>query len=291
MKLSVILVSYNQFPLLAAALESLRASNGVGECEVIVVDNASAEDVVAFLQPRFPEVIVIRNTANLGFGRANNIGAARARGEYLLFLNSDAVVFPDTLAAMITRMDADPAIGILGPLTLNTDHSFQLSYGRPIALWSEFSQKVWSLRREARRLGTPPRRDIERTVGWVSGSCLMTRREYFPDGMVFDPAMFLYFEDHELCLRVAAMGKRVVFWSGAAVIHHGGGSGGGTRGRAALEYRRSQLYLYARWSGRWQLRLLRFYLRGKFRRRRREMERNGDAAEARVCEEILALLA
>ncbi|HNX96729.1 MAG TPA: glycosyltransferase family 2 protein [Candidatus Aminicenantes bacterium] len=262
--LSVILVAYDRFDLLEEALASLHAHPPSFSWEAIVVDNASREDAAAFIAPRFPGVVVLRNEANEGFGRANNRGAARARGKYLLFLNSDAEALPGTLATMVARMEGEPDIGILGPLTLNPDGSFQLSYGRPISLAGEWYQKVVAPRWETRRFGHPPARSLRFEPGWVSGSCLLTRRELFPGGAVFDPRMFLYFEDHELCLRVRALGHRVVFDSTAAVIHHGGGSMASMHDRVTLEYRRSQLLLYRLRGGWGQLFALRLYLTARF---------------------------
>ena len=98
--------------------------------------------------------------------------------------------------------------------------------------------------------------------------------------------MFLYFEDHELCLRVRAMGKKVVYYGGARVRHHGGRSGAGLPG-TMLEYRRSQLYLYQKYLSRWQMFLLRRYLSCKFSRRRR---RAGSDGERQAAADILELL-
>ncbi len=262
--LSVILVAYNRFDLLERALNSLRDHPPPFPWETIVVDNASEEDAREFVASRFSEVVVLRSQENEGFGRANNRGAAKARGKYLLFLNSDAEVLEGCLATMVARLEGDPSIGILGPLTLNPDRSFQLSFGRPISLVGEWWQKNRAPRREARRFGSPPSRGLSFEPGWVSGSCLATRRELFPGGEVFDPSLFLYFEDHELCLRIKQAGYRVVFDSAAAIIHLGGGSIPPLRGRVAVEYRRSQLYLYRKWGGGGQLLGLRLYLIARF---------------------------
>ncbi len=263
MKLSVVIVSYNRFDLLAKSLAAVAARPLPFPHEVIVVDNGSQQDVCAFLAERFPDVTAVANRANLGFARANNIGAAQARGEYLLFLNSDAYPQADALERMVAILDAEPDTGVLGPLLLDPGGAFQLSFGSRISLLSELDQKVLAGRRARRRWDLPGNRQLRLEVDWVSGACLLTRRNLFAGGRVFDEEMFLYFEDHELCLRVRAMGRRVVFTSAAVVVHERGGSGGASSPRAQLEYRRSQLHIYrlhAPARDRW---LLRLYLRLK----------------------------
>ena len=121
-------------------------------------------------------------------------------------------------------MEKDRQIGVLGPLLLNADGSFQLSYGRKISLCAEFYQKTLAPLVEKWRYARRRGRSIVRETAWVSGACLLTRRELFAGQQPFDENMFLYFEDHDLCLRVRAMGKKVVYYGGARVRHHGGRS-------------------------------------------------------------------
>ncbi|MEI6614705.1 MAG: glycosyltransferase, partial [Chrysiogenales bacterium] len=127
MKLSVIIVSFNQFDYLKAAIDALKKNPPSFTYEIIVVDNHSAEDVQEFLNDYFHDIRIIRNRSNHGFGWANNRGVAVAQGEYLLFLNSDAEVTGTAVESMVKVMEKDRQIGVLGPLLLNTDGSFQLS--------------------------------------------------------------------------------------------------------------------------------------------------------------------
>ena len=284
MKLSVILViSFEKPQLVSEAIASVFASDVRFEYEAIVVDNASAEAAAA-LAPFRDRLRVIRNAENLGFTRANNRGAAEAKGEYLLFLNSDTKVFPDTLSRLVAFADAHPESGALGPLVLNGDGSFQLSYGRPISLFSEIWQKAVASRL-ARR--TDPRRPKTREVGWVSGCCLLTRREYFPGGKVFDEDIFLYFDDSELCARLRQAGRKIFFFPEARIIHYGGASVRSLPARTAVEYRRSQLHVYSRHLPAWQSWVLRRYLGWKFGRKLRKAAGENDR---QACRQILALL-
>ena len=275
MKLSVILVISLEKPqLVSEALAAVFASETDFPFEVIVVDNAAREAAGA-LAPFRDRLKVLRNKENLGFTRANNMGAAQAQGEYLLILNSDTKVFPDTLSRLVAFADAHPQAGAVGPLVLNNDGSFQLSYGRPFSLFSELWQKAIATPAARRR---DPGQLKTREVGWVSGCCLLTRSGYFPGGQVFDEGVFLYFDDSELCTRLRKMGHTVFFYPLARIVHYGGASVRSMPARTAVEYRRSQLHVYKKHLPRWQLRALKIYLSLKFRwkllRSRNEDERS-----------------
>ena len=286
-KCSVIIVSFNQFELLKAAIASLKKNPPPFAHEIIVVDNHSNEDVQEFLNEYFHDIRIIRNPANRGFGWANNRGAQAAQGEFLLFLNSDAEICGDALARMVDVMERRPEIGVLGPQLLNTDGSFQLSFGSRISLWSELYQRTLAPLWEKWRLGFHDRERFLKKVGWVSGACLLTRRELFAAGTVFDEEMFLYFEDHDLCLRVKAMGREVVYCPGARVIHHMGRSLAGVVAATMIEYRRSQMYIYKKHLPRWQFRALKIYLSLKFRWR---WLRNRSEDDRKAAAQILELL-
>ncbi len=235
LKCSVIIVSFNQFDSLKAAIDALKANPPSFAYEIIVVDNHSAEDVQEFLNDYFHDIRVIRNPANRGFGWANNRGAAAAAGEYLLFLNSDAEVLGPAFEAMVHMMDQDRRIGVLGPMLLNSDGSFQLSYGKRISLLGELYQKTMAPLIEKWRCAWQRGKPFIRDTAWVSGACLLTRRDLFRAEPPFDENIFLYFEDHDLCLRVRARGMKVVYFGGARVRHHGGRSVPGTaRHRAGV---------------------------------------------------------
>lgn len=275
MKLSVILViSFEKPDVVRVALESLFASQVDFPFEAIVVDNA-AREATAALTPFRDRLTVIRNEENLGFTRANNRGAAAAAGKYLLFLNSDTRLFPDTLARLVAFADGHPDAGAVGPLVLNSDGSFQLSFGAPISLFSEFRQKALATPASRR---TNPDALKTREVGWVSGCCLLTRREYFPGGRVFDEGIFLYFDDSELCARLRKAGWKIYFHPGASMVHFGGASVKSMPARTAVEYRRSQLHTYRQHLPKWQLSALKLYLSLKYRwkllRSRNEDERS-----------------
>ncbi len=261
---SVLLVHYGRPDFLYEALAALELSEGP-EMEIIVVDNGGGPRLAEVLPEMFPGVRVLTSPGNIGFGRANNLAAAAAQGRYLFFLNSDAMVGRDTVRRLLEKMEQEPGIGLLGPLLLNQDRTFQLSFGRSAFLWGEFRQRFLARRLESRRLGDPPARNYESPVTWLTGAALMARADLFQDRCFFDEEIFLYFEDVDLCLRVSELGYRLVFWSGTALVHYGGGSAAPDSPPVMVAYRRSQLYLYRKHRPGWQYRLLRFYLAVKYR--------------------------
>ena len=284
LKCSIIIVSFNQFELLKAAIESVKENPPSFAHEIIVVDNHSRGDVQEFLNEYFHDIRIICNPSNRGFGWANNRGVQAARGEYLLFLNSDAEISGTALDRLVGIMDRHDSIGILGPMLLNADGSFQLSFGGRISLWTELYQKTLAPAWEKWKIHFHCRDDYLKNVDWVSGACLLTRRELFLPGLPFDEEMFLYFEDHDLCLRVKAMGKKVAYCPAAKVRHLGGRSVPGLPA-TMIEYRKSQLYLYGKHLPSWQASVLRRYLACKFRRQlRRARDENGKRAAQGVLE-------
>ncbi len=243
---SIVLVSYNDRAHLPAALRSIRDHAGDVSREVILVDNASTDGSLE-AAAAFPEVRVIRNGANVGFARANNAAAASARGEFVLFLNTDAALGPGALAALLDDMAAHPETGASGPRLRDGRGKPQVSFGSRPTLVREAARKLVLNRLRASRLrSSRGRRDTE----WVSGAFLLARRAAFDAAGGFDEGFFLFFEDIDLCLRMRALGWTVAFVPAAEGFHAGGASTSARKLRSRLEYRRSQLRFYRRHAAR-----------------------------------------
>ncbi|NNF04303.1 MAG: glycosyltransferase family 2 protein, partial [Rhodothermales bacterium] len=121
---SVVIVNYNVREFLAQALKSVERASAHLRVETIVVDNNSIDGSVRMLESEFPDVTVIANSENVGFGRANNIGIRRASGRHILILNPDTIVQEDTLDTLCTWLDDHPECGAVGCQILNPDGSF-----------------------------------------------------------------------------------------------------------------------------------------------------------------------
>jgi GT2 family glycosyltransferase len=264
MDLSVAVVNYNAGEELARCLSSLFASTGLGSFEVIVADNASTDGSVSMVEKRFPGVRLIRSEENLGFARASNLCWREARSSLVLFLNSDAIVPPGALARLVAIARARPEVGVLGPRLRYEDGAIQLSFGETLGLAAEFRQKC---RNAGYRRGKGPlRRSVEREyakehrVDWVSGACLLTRRDLLETVSGFDENFFMYSEDVDLCARIRALGAEVLFTPEVEVVHLLGRSASRNRERVLFELHRSRLYFYQKHHGGLPVSVLKLYM-------------------------------
>jgi N-acetylglucosaminyl-diphospho-decaprenol L-rhamnosyltransferase len=246
---AVVLVTYESAEDLAACLGSLPAAAGPHELEVVVVDNAS-RDASAEVARRLG-VKVLENPANLGLSRAIDIGAAVAAAPWLLLVNPDTRLEPGSLARMLETAAADPTIGCVGPHLRNSDGS-EYPTGRrfPSILVGAVHAAlgtVWPGNPATRRYhltGLDRSRPVQ--VDWVSGACMLLRREAYEAVGRFDAGYFMYFEEMDFCLRLARAGWRVVYDPGAEVTHILGGSTRSAPYRKVWNHHRSALRFYRR---------------------------------------------
>jgi N-acetylglucosaminyl-diphospho-decaprenol L-rhamnosyltransferase len=260
-RVSVLVVSYNAREYLLNCLESLESTLPL---EIIVVDNGSTDGSSDAVRLAFPRASVIASRENLGFARANNLALRQARAPYVLILNPDAEVRPGAVEAMARLLDEDTDVGVVGPRTVGSDGSPQVSFGPSLGLLAEWRQRrlVDGVRKGrpgalARALHESRR---EHEPGWVSGSCMLARRSALDSVGSFDEVFFLYEEDVDLCVRLKEAGWRIVYTPKAEVVHHLGRSMASSPFRARLEYHRSHLRYYAKHQGAWATLLLRLYI-------------------------------
>jgi GT2 family glycosyltransferase len=257
-ELSVLLVNHNDRENLASCLASVQDNIAGLTAETIVVDNASSDSSREFLRGCFPWVELISNLENVGFSKANNQALSRSRGELILFLNTDTVLGPGTLAALLANVKGKKNIGCVAPALFNSRGVPQVSFGKKVGFFAELGKKSFSnawRKRQLRRARRP------REVGWLSAACLLAKREAVEDAGFFDEKFFLYFEDIDLCLRIGQKGWRLIYLPQARVLHKGGSSTGKQSLRSRYEYRRSQLRFYRKHCSRTSTFLLRLYLR------------------------------
>lgn len=215
---SIIILSYNTKDLLRSCLQSVFAYTRGVDFEVIVVDNASHDESVEMIKKEFKNVRVVENEKNVGFSKGNNIGARRAKGKYLLFLNSDIFFSENDIKHIVSYIEKDKKNGVVGAYFRNPDGSHQKSYGSfytlPRLLLDLFLGE---------RVGFP--RNVERPLetDWVSGGCFLVRKELFDMLGGFDENFFMYVEDMEFCFRIKKKGYRILVVP-ASFIHAGQGS-------------------------------------------------------------------
>ncbi|MDW8184270.1 MAG: glycosyltransferase family 2 protein [Anaerolineae bacterium] len=220
---SVILVTYNTRDLLARCLESLPAALEGIPYEVWVVDNASTDDTIPWLRAQHPEVHVLANPTNRGFAAANNQAMAQARGRYFLLLNTDTLPQPGSLAALVDYLEHHPEVGIAGSSLLNPDGTPQGCAADFPTLGTELLLLLGPIGH--RLLGSHfpfhPPAEAPRRVDWVSGACLLIRREVVEAIGGLDEGYFVYGEEVDWCWRAWQAGWEVAVVPQARVIHLG----------------------------------------------------------------------
>ena len=230
---SAVVVSYNTAELTVRCLSVLVADLAGVRSELIVIDNGSADGSVPAVRAAIPGAVVIESGRNAGFGAANNVGLARARGEFVLLLNSDAFVEPGAVAALIDCLRRHPRAAVAGPRLLNADGSLQRSCFRFVSPIRALLENLWlsRLAGPARWAGDYSRwpHDVETDVDWVVGACMLVRRTAYEAVGGFDERFFMYAEETDWQHRMRAAGLGVVFCPAARVTHLGGASGDADR--------------------------------------------------------------
>jgi GT2 family glycosyltransferase len=242
MDLSIVIVSYNTKTLLDDCLSSLVDSlqGAHVSYEVIVVDNVSTDGTRDMLKKKYPQVVTILNSENVGFGRANNQGIRRAKGTYVLLLNSDTVIPKGQIYKLYEFATAHPK-SFIGPKLLNMDKSPQTSCGPFFSLPVVFAALF--LRGDVVGL-TRWSPDVTSRVDWVSGACIIAKRQVFLDDLLFDEKIFMYMEEVDLFMRAKKKGYQVVFYPESRIIHLGSGSSTNKKTGPVLNIYKGLMYIY-----------------------------------------------
>jgi len=228
--LSIIIVNWNSAIYLNTCIRTILESTRGLNYEIIVVDNASYDGSEAVARQHGDSVRFVQSDENLGFGRANNLGYHRSRGNALLFLNPDTEILADALGKMYETLLSNEYIGALGCRVLNTDGSIQTSCIQAFptiinqlldaeCIRNRFPKSMlWGMG----PLYEASDRPLE--VEAIAGSCLMVRRDIFEKAGLFSEEYFMFAEDLDLCYKMRKHGYRNYYYGGASVVHHGGGS-------------------------------------------------------------------
>lgn len=232
--LSVIVVTYNSRAFISECLASLRLALGGVSAEVVVVDNCSSDGTAASVRADHPWVTVVEADGNRGFAHGINIGLARTTGRYVLWLNPDSRVRPESAAGLVEWlrwMDATPDVGISGGKVLDPDGTLQRSvrsfpsYGSVMGARYSLLTRLWPGNPFSKKyLRADLTYDAPAPVDWISGACLLHRRTVSDALRGPDEGFFMYFEDVDFCYRAWQAGWQVYFHPAFVVEHHIGGS-------------------------------------------------------------------
>ena len=242
--LSVIIVTRNTRALTAAAIRSVLESRDDLRKRIIVVDNASTDDTPRTLPAEFPWITCVRSELNLGFARANNLGAQDAAAEFLLLLNSDARLKPDSLAVAVAWMRQHPECAVAGAQLLNPDGSLQNSIANSPSLATELLNKSLLRRLFPSRFPGKERRFSDPVeVGSVIGAFMLIRGSVWRDLGGLDERYFFFLEETDFCLQARRRGGKVFHLPQIQVWHEQGQSARQWPAAARIEYWRSR-YAY-----------------------------------------------
>jgi GT2 family glycosyltransferase len=234
-RVDAVIVNYNAGPLLLRSVQALLACPAV--VRVAVSDNASEDGSLEAVDSRFrPDDLKARlllqsNHANLGFGRACNIGYTLTQAPYILFINPDCIVQPDSVERLITVLEQHPDMGMVGPMILNPDGSEQVGARRTTPTPGRAFIKAFGLSRIAAalpglfkdfNLQNEPVPSQPTDVDAISGACMLVRRTAIDQVGLFDEGYFMHCEDLDWCMRFRLAGWRVVFVPEAVVMHEKG---------------------------------------------------------------------
>lgn len=263
-RLAILIVSYNSRSDLETVLRSLTETPPTLPHEIVVVDNASTDSTPAYIRERWPSVRLIASESNLGFAQANNLGIRNTSSELVLLVNPDTIVSGSDVDRLVSVLESQPDVAVVGPRIVDGTGRAELSFGAMISPWAELRQKI--LVRGNDRGVSPITAIVDRMtrrtrrVDWVSGACLLIRRQDLDQVGGFDPRFFMYAEDVDLCAAVRAQGRSVLFSAEPQVVHLRGRSGVAAPERVRQAYRRSQVAFYAKHHPGW-LPFLKAYLK------------------------------
>ena len=235
-RLSVVTVTHDSAEVVGQCLRSVAEAY-----EVIVVDNASRDATRERVEAALPGAVLIENQTNVGFGNACNIGFSRAGGEFVLFLNPDAALRDGAAEALTAAADRYPEAALLAPRIVT-------SSGGPVVT---HDATLFARAGMPKHPTAAPEGDI--CTGFLSGAALLLRKSILGGEPPFDPKLFLFFEDDDLCLRLRKQGQALVQVFDAVAEHDAGHS---TPPRAAITWRK---FWHMAWS--------RLYIEEKYRER------------------------
>lgn len=265
MDLSVITVTWNAEKNIAEQIKSVFLGFKDIAVEEIVIDNGSRDETVNIITARFPQIKLIKNTENRGFGFANNQGAKIAQGDFLLFLNPDMRVEPESLDKLMAWMKKRPEVGLASCKLVDASGKFNFE-ARPRRF-----PKVWEMLAMIFKIPhlIPQILDnylmkdfnpeVEQEVPSVRGSFMLLRRAVYQKlGWAFDPCYYIWFEDVDVCREVWKLGFKVVYTPIISCVDYIGQS---FKKRDTYwkqkNFTKSMLQYFQKWEPAWQYWLLR----------------------------------
>ena len=224
LELSIIIVNWNTKGLLKDCLDSVRDYTDRIRYEIIVVDNASSDGSIEMLKSDYPMVQLIINGTNEGFSKANNKGIRKAKGEFILLLNSDTFIKENVFFSLIEHMRKMPEVGICSPAILNMSGEVQTMRTWDITPFQSFRRIIncYKITQDGGSWYNREKNVIDADI--VAGVCFIVRRKVFKEVGLLDENYFMYNEEDDFCRRTRGKGWKIAYIISLGIYHHRGGS-------------------------------------------------------------------
>ncbi len=245
-RVATVILNYNQYALTFDTLESLRESKWKNHV-VILVDNHSSDGSVEKLRPNFPEVEIVEPSENLGCAGGRNFGAHLAieRGaDYVFFLDNDMYIAEDCITRLVSYMERDSSIGVIGPKMMRHP---EINHISSLGTRVDWQRCVYQSNQD--EIITLPADGLIDSA-WVPGGTSMVRASVFQDVGYMDERFFIYFEDTDFSFRIRQQGFRVAVAPDAVLWHREKSSVGVGSPSSAYYYTRNRLLFFASYSPR-----------------------------------------
>ena len=204
---------------MSACLASIRGKIAAQKNIEIIVVNNDADENIESNKEDFPEVVVVNNEKNAGYGQACNLGARQAQGEILLFLNPDTEILSGDISKVLDLFKNEKVAVIGSGLRMEDGKKQKWSAGREINLGNLIKNNLGLSGDNKINASIDPQE-----VAWVAGTAVFVRKDIFQKMGGFDEKIFMYFEDVDLCRRIKDSGYKIIYYSLFQVLHHGGKS-------------------------------------------------------------------
>lgn len=269
-KLSIIIVTHNTQKITSQCLESIQSSklnNFKDSIEIIVIDNASVDNTAQTIIKEFPEVNIIKNKHNLGYAQGNNQGMKVAKGEWVLLLNSDTLLHPESLSNIMKYISGTAQPNAIGCKIYNREGKIEKSAGYlptlwNIFLWMFFIDDIPYIKQlvKAYHINDESFYERKHNVGWITGAFILIRQNIVKKAGYLDEKIFMYGEEIEWLLRINKSGYEVIYAPSIEITHLKGQSGKGSVAGIVEEFQ-SLLYIFDKHFPPWQKPVLHILLK------------------------------
>lgn len=237
---SIITVYYNTPTDTLEFLESVKKIT-YPKLEIILVDNSNDEAFKQVVKSHYPDVLLVNSKINVGFAAGNNLGMARARGKYFLFLNSDTIVFPGMIEPMVEFLEKNESVGMASPKVLFPDgHTIQYAGAKSISVYTGRGKRLGLYDSDKGQY------DFCQKTELGHGAALIVPKRVVEQVGLWPEIYFLYYEEHDWCEQIKKAGYSVYYLGNSKILHKEGVSTGGELSPMKVYYMTRNRLLYMR---------------------------------------------